>query len=323
MAKQRAHAFTLVELLVVIAIISILAALLLPALDEALFSARQISCANNQRQLHLAMVQYANSWDGAIGKQDFGRAADGSYRGLANTIIQSNLPVGDGRITINHGAWMAGELATPEMYFCHDLSWENPNGNADESDVGEMDLRRQAYTGYMRQLLTSGGMEWDARVNTNASGTYGVNHVWIYNATGYSLNTLLVPGNDWGSGWNTNPLVGRRGQGWKLGAAKPAFPLLSDARLYAQGGTRHRGRGWNVAYLDGAVMWHMTSQVADVGADKVHSDYVTYWAGVTELPDNPMDDPDRNSGWAHTVMQTAPQVNWRWGKAFLTFYYMR
>ncbi|MBI4025414.1 MAG: type II secretion system protein [Verrucomicrobia bacterium] len=52
------HAFTLIELLVVIAIISILAALLMPALKAAKESAKSAYCANNLKQLGLAMVMY-------------------------------------------------------------------------------------------------------------------------------------------------------------------------------------------------------------------------------------------------------------------------
>lgn len=56
---NRRHLFSLIELLVVIGIISLLAALLLPALGKAKDSARTMVCASNMHQAQLAMSGYS------------------------------------------------------------------------------------------------------------------------------------------------------------------------------------------------------------------------------------------------------------------------
>ncbi len=62
MPRARRRGFTLIELLVVIAIIAVLIGLLLPAVQAAREAARRARCANNLKQIGLAMHGYHDAW---------------------------------------------------------------------------------------------------------------------------------------------------------------------------------------------------------------------------------------------------------------------
>jgi prepilin-type N-terminal cleavage/methylation domain-containing protein len=116
--RDRHAGFTLVELLVVIAILSLLIAILLPALSQAKHQARRMACAGNLRQVGVAIHLYADDFSDTIPFGPTGRPVTGSNFYTVTGDVTSLLSLEDGA-AVGLGLLLDKYLAhNPTVLFC-------------------------------------------------------------------------------------------------------------------------------------------------------------------------------------------------------------
>lgn len=170
--------FTLIELLVVIAIISILMAVLLPALASSREQAKTIACLSQVRQMGQAMYMYAQEENGRIPKYTLELymiyyGSDWIYDG--SSYKSSG---GASNKWTAHGLFLnRGYLSTSKVYYC-------PSGNV-------RDGQAQTYWGY----------SWSSKF---CSYDYIAGHYFndrTHITTDYAGKAILTEHNVFSAGW--------------------------------------------------------------------------------------------------------------------------
>jgi len=112
-SSHRAGAFTLVELLCVIAIIGLLAALLLPVLNQSEARAKRVGCENNLHQAGIAFQVFTHDHDGK-----FPMSVSTNEGGSAE-FVQSGYAVGgEFYFSFRQFQVLSNELNTPAILLC-------------------------------------------------------------------------------------------------------------------------------------------------------------------------------------------------------------
>lgn len=227
MSNSHSDGFTLVELLVVIGIISVLIAILLPALNKARIAAKRIVCASNLRQIVQAEMMYAQENHDSLPPNASTGQGSTSTTYLAAYIYGPPVLVAEKLITPQ-------VLYSPEdtkHFYEYQQDWENLPKSADEK-------ASTPFSAQYSYVFREPGV--DPQINPYAA-TPAFQQTTP--AAGHYMQTFRM------SDRNVKSIVADRfskNYVWSFHGGKEAL---------ANGAHYGNGDGWHVGYKDGHVSW--------------------------------------------------------------------
>ncbi|MAX24054.1 MAG: hypothetical protein CMJ19_06065 [Phycisphaeraceae bacterium] len=242
--SHRTKAFTLIELLVVISIISLLIAILLPALGAARKSARRIKCIAQMKQQGMALVLYAADFN------DFPPLSDSNSQRVGQVQTMKyihNLDYGDVPSRVPYRQPFSSVLACPS--------------SGAESGLSNMAIYNN-YT-FNRRVIryyNSSSQTW------NDSSGYGGRY-----ELPWRLSNFQYPSGDIYAfcSWRaTNPDSSLTTEGFNDWTSTHPFHQSNRMNNAAQGVYREHMQGTNLVHVDGHVESFQYSQLEELVAAK-------------------------------------------------------
>jgi prepilin-type N-terminal cleavage/methylation domain-containing protein len=268
----RSARFTLIELLVVIAIIAILAAMLMPALEQARFSALKASCLSDRRHNGLQLHMFANGTDGRLPAATMDsnpemspytdHHPDSNSTEWSNAVITHKGGSPDRTLITAWGTFVRhGYVQSPQQLFCRDFT--RPEGYGIQWQLDEC----VTFWGGKRPWPDLKGEYGDIK---QFRYRLGVAHQWWIRSADTPAwhsrrNTTL---HDVASGWREE-----NDNDWGIS------PVLVSCANWGRSGWddlwawSHERRGLNAVFYDGSARWISFEEVDQQPMQVYRSDH--------------------------------------------------